>query len=216
MIAVNAKIKNASHRTANFGLPAFRSESGEVTCPNAGRCAASCYARQGFYNMPSVTRAYETRLAFTKAPDFVPRMVEMIEKKRLRAFRWNDSGDFYSRDYLRKAFKVMRATPDVRHYAYTKQVKLLKSVEEIWPRNFTVIFSLGGKQDSLIDLKNDRHARVFDSREELRFSGYADASIDDSIAWRSSNHKIGLVYHGQKKNSFTIAEKREEREKSWN
>ncbi len=216
MLSQNLKIKNSKVRTANFGIPAFQSRSGLKTCPNAGICAASCYAKQGFFNFKIVADAYENRLAFTKSKDFVSVMVFEIERKRLRAMRWNDSGDFYSLEYLRKAFQVMRRTPDVRHYAYTKQVKLLKSVEEIWPRNFTVIYSLGGKQDSLIDLKNDRHARVFDSREEISLSGYADASIDDSIAWRSSNNRIGLVYHGQKKNSFTIAQKREEREKSWN
>lgn len=205
MLSQNLKIKNSKVRTANFGIPAFQSRSGLKTCPNAGICAASCYAKQGFFNFKIVADAYEKRLAFTKSKDFVSVMVFEIERKRLRAMRWNDSGDFYSLEYLRKAFQVMRRTPDVRHYAYTKQVKLLKSVKEIWPRNFTVIYSLGGKQDSLIDLKNDRHARVFDSREEISLSGYADASIDDSIAWRSSNNRIGLVYHGQKNNSFTIA-----------
>jgi hypothetical protein len=202
MIAQNAKIKAASVRTFNFGLPAFRSKDGRFTCPNAGACAGSCYARQGAYNFKSTVNAYETRLAATLGKSFVPDMVAAIQKKKPRAFRWNDSGDFYSRQYLLNAFRITRATPDVRHYAYTKQVELLKRYRADWPENFTVIFSLGGKQDFLIDLENDRHARVFDSIQELNFAGYVSASVNDTVAWRSKNHKIGLVYHGQRKNTF--------------
>jgi len=129
-------------------------------------------------------------------------MVAALERKRPAAFRWNDSGDFYSREYLLNAFRVMRATPSVRHYAYTKQVELLKRYRADWPENFTVIFSLGGKQDHLVDLSTDRHAQVFDSVQELNFARYANASINDAVAWRSKNHRIGLVYHGQKRNTF--------------
>lgn len=202
MLTVNSKLAISKVRSANFGIPAFMSNSGIKTCPNAGACAASCYARQGFYNFSKVSDAYERRLAFTRSRDFVSVMAHEIERKKLRAMRWNDSGDFYSLAYLQKAFRVMRQTPDVRHYAYTKQVELLKSVKNEWPENFTVIYSLGGKQDSLIDLKLDRHAKVFNDRRELTLSGYADASSDDSVAWRSKNNRIGLVYHGQRKNSF--------------
>lgn len=202
MLAQNLKIKKSKIRTANFGIPAFRSKSGLATCPNAGKCAASCYARRGFYNFSNVSEAYERRLAFTRSHDFVSVMAFEIERKKLRAMRWNDSGDFYSLAYLRKAFRVMRRTPDVRHYAYSKQVELIKSVKTEWPENFTVIFSLGGKQDSLINLKIDRHAKVFNDRRELILSGYVDASTDDSVAWRSKSNRIGLAYHGNRKNSF--------------
>lgn len=202
MISQNSKIKAASVRTFNFGLPAFRSKSGEIVCENAGLCAGSCYARQGSFNYPVVINAYEKRLKFTKSKKFVSGMVESIEKKAPRAFRWNDSGDWYSKEYLLNAFTVMRKTPSVRHYCYTKNVELLKRYQADWPENFTVIFSLGGKQDSLIDLENDRHARVFDSIQELNFAGYVSASVNDAVAWRSKTNKIGLVYHGQRRNTF--------------
>jgi hypothetical protein len=201
VISQNAKARAAGVRTFNFGIPAFR-HGRTVTCPNAGLCAASCYARSGAYNFPDPRRVYAERLAATRSPSFVADMTAAIERKKPRAFRWNDSGDWYSREYLTRAFEVMRRTPAVQHYCYSKQVELLKDARADWPENLTVIFSLGGKQDHLVDLATDRHAQVFDSVQELYFARYANASIDDSVAWRSKSHRIGLVYHGQKKNSF--------------
>lgn len=190
--AQNSKIKAASLKTYNFGIPAFRSASGMVTCPSAGKCAKGCYARQGMFVFSVVKNAYERRLDATMAQGFVEYMTFEIRSLRTQAYRWNDSGDFYSRDYLDKVIEIAKATPDVIHYAYSKQVELVKSVK--LPNNFIVIFSYGGKQDKLIK-KSDRHARVFGSLQELLLAGYVNASEDDSLAIGKSK-KIGLVYHG--------------------
>ena len=211
MITQNAKIRASSVRTYNFGLPAFMAADGSKTCPNAGACAGSCYARQGAYRFPNTVSAYETRFAATKSRSFVADMVAALERKRPAAFRWNDSGDFYSREYLLNAFRVMKATPSIRHYCYTKQVELLKRYRDAWPENFTVIFSLGGKQDHLVDLSTDRHAQVFDSVQELNFARYVNASHDDAVAWRSKSNRIGLVYHGQKRNTFPQPKNKKEK-----
>jgi len=65
----------------------------------------------------------------------------------------------------------------------------------------TPIFSYGGKQDSLIDPKKDRHARVFNSESELKAAGYIDASKDDARALGRSK-RIGLIFRGNLKTSF--------------
>jgi hypothetical protein len=44
------------------------------------------------------------------------------------------------------------------------------------------VFSLGGKEDHLIDLNNDRHADVFPDLESLVAAGYSDQSDDDRLA----------------------------------
>jgi hypothetical protein len=194
----------------NFGIPAFRSETGLATCPQAGACAAGCYAKSGAYLWPAVRAAYEARLAFTQAPDFVERMghevdkvIRKHEKKGERVvFRIHDSGDFYSAAYL-EAWRAIITAAKARHgsnahfYAYTKSVALFKSVPPI--QGLRLLFSLGGKQDALIDLRHDAHSRVFESEQGLEHAGYRNASDDDSVAARAeSGVKIGLVYHGAK------------------
>ena len=85
--------------------------------------------------------------------------------------------------------------PEIEFYAYTKQVKLLKDNWKNKPANLTIIFSLGGKQDNLIDQNIDRHSKIFNSLDELKNAGYIDTSDDDSNAINKDNNKIGLVIH---------------------
>ena len=108
--------------------------------------------------------------------------------------RIHDSGDFYNKEYLYKWFKIAESMPNIEFYAYTKQVKLLKDNWSVKPDNLTIIFSLGGKQDNLIDLNNDRHSKIFNTLDELNAAGYIDTSKDDSNAI-GQNKKIGLVIH---------------------
>jgi hypothetical protein len=200
----------------SFGIPAFRSETGLATCPQAGACAAGCYAKSGAYLWPAVKAAYEARLAFTQAPDFVERMGQEIDRVVKRhakrdervVFRIHDSGDFYSAEYI-EAWRAIVTAAKARHgshahfYAYTKSVALFKSVQPI--QGLRLLFSLGGKQDALIDLKRDAHSRVFESEQGLERAGYKNASEDDSVAARNeSGIKIGLVYHGTKSFSNTL------------
>jgi hypothetical protein len=131
-------------------------------------------------------------------------------KRDVGAFRWNDSGDFYSEDYLRKCLEIARETPHIEHYAYTKCVGLVKGLQsrepELFPANFTFIFSEGGRQDGLIE-EGDRVCRVFGSVRQLQEAGFVDASRDDSVAWRSKNPKIGIVYHGSSNRVFVTGNK---------
>lgn len=185
----------------NFGIPAFRSLEGESTCPMAGVCAAGCYAMSGAYSWSNVKNAYETRYQATKKDDFhliASSEIEKLKKKRgvkQLIIRIHDSGDFYSEAYFKKWLLIMLKNPDVKFYAYTKMIEFFKN--RSLPNNFTLIFSLGGKQDSLIDQSNERHSKVFQSVKELKEAGYSDASNDDMIAL-GKNKKIGLVYHGAK------------------
>ena len=205
LLTQNAKMKKSSQVVYNFGIPAYKSDRHDIiTCPNALNCINGCYAKQGTYLWSPVKNAYENRLEVALSDNFVSLMSDEINKllkkhKNNQLFiRINDSGDFFSNDYLVKWISIMTIFPQVKFYAYTKQVELFKNHKPLIPENFTVIFSLGGKQDKMIYREDDRHAKVFDSLEELLSNGYIDASNDDMIALNDTNHKIGLVYHGQK------------------
>jgi len=205
LLTQNSKMKKSSInglKVYNFGIPAFKSESGFKTCPMAGTCEKGCYAKDGAYNWGTVKKAYEFRLTATKRDDFVSVMDTLIKKKNIRAkqlvIRIHDSGDFYSPTYATKWFSIMDKNPDVKFYAYTKMVKMFKDFQtEIkLPDNFTLIYSFGGKQDNLIDSKVDRHALVFPTVKEIP-PHYIDVSTDDMKAL-TPNHRIGLAYHGTK------------------
>ena len=53
LLTQNSKIKKTSKklevRLFNFGIPAYKSASGKITCPFAGDCVKFCYAKKGAY-----------------------------------------------------------------------------------------------------------------------------------------------------------------------
>ena len=199
LLTRNSKIKKMSGPiTYNFGIPAYKSLTGKLTCPMAKDCIKGCYARQGAYIWSNVSKVFEERYRFTLRPDFAQQMSEYINSIRnLERIRIHDSGDFYSKKYLMKWLAIMHWNPHIKFYAYTKMVKLFKQYADIMPPNFIYIFSYGGKQDHLINPETDRHSMVFSSLDELQNAGYIDASQDDNNA-TLDNNKIGLIYHGFK------------------
>ena len=212
MLTQNTKMRKTAKATGvavyNFGIPAFRSNTGLITCPNAQKCVAGCYARSGTYRFKNSVNAYEKRLELTLSNDFADIMSAAVTLERLKAvrneqrlfIRIHDSGDFYSEQYLAKWVDVMQRNPSVQFYAYTKQVSMFKKFKALGllPDNFKVIFSLGGREDALIDREHDRHARVFDTIESLNASGYVNGTDDDMVAASGASNLIGLVYHGVK------------------
>jgi hypothetical protein len=207
ILSQNGKMKKSSQNGIhiyNFGIPAFLSQSGIKTCPNAGQCATGCYARSGTYRFKNVANAYEERLKLTQSPNFVELMHNEIRNKMIRLspnetclIRIHDSGDFYSAPYWDKWNLIMRGLPNVKFYAYTKMIQFFKQSHIEIPPNFTLIYSFGGLQDSQIDTEKDRHSMVFQNETDLLAAGYINASADDLKAL-SPNPKVGLVYHGQK------------------
>ena len=210
----NAKMKRSSQNGIhlyNWGIPAFKSQNGMITCPNAGRCVIGCYAKQGAYVWGNVAAAYENRLSLSRIKGFEQVIVYHIDrlvkkhKTGLVMIRIHDSGDFYSESYYETWNSIAKAFQHetrVKFYAYTKMVQLLKSLADTRSSNFEIIYSLGGKQDNLIHFETDRHSKVFKDEASLIAAGYIDASHDDMLAL-TQNKKVGLVYHGTKSYSNT-------------
>jgi len=175
-------------------------------CPSAGACKAYCYAtvgQQAFRN--GVLRRARAYIA-TVQWDFVPRMIQEVQtavRRGARAVRVHDSGDFYSLDYMLAWMAIASQCPEVKFYAYTKMVVLVKRLYKAGkvPPNFRLIQSLGGVSDSQID-KSLPHSRIFNSLDELREAGYADASESDAPAAFGDSPLIGLVIHGAKAKRF--------------
>ena len=196
----NSKLKKDG--IASFSLPAGK------TCPNADKCLTGCYALQGFFNMPSVKQAYANNFEASKLSSFGTLIHKEIISKKPKIVRIHASGDFYNQAYFKRWIGIAATHPDIQFYAYSKMILMIKSYRQELiqngldlPKNLTIIFSEGGKQDHLISNNNDRHSRVFDSLEALKLAGYADTTTHD-IGAMGPNHKIGLVYHGAKSKAW--------------
>lgn len=188
-------MKKSGNKVFNFGIPAYKTQSGKLTCPFAKDCVKYCYAQKGTYSWSNVQPAFENRYKLTQDDNFVTIMSEALRKKKAEYIRIHDSGDFYSKLYLGRWVEIAKLNPNVKFYFYTKSVKLVKDFTEIngLAKNLYAIFSLGGKQDNLIDMDNDVHARIFNSKEELIEAGYTDCSKNDLNVF--STNKVGLIAH---------------------
>jgi len=200
ILTQNGKLKSTSKKLGvkvyNFGIPAYKSVTGKMTCPMADSCVEFCYARKGAYTWGNVKPAYEWRLELTRRDDFVDLInKEIMSKREIDYVRIHDSGDFYSPKYLAKWVQIAKANPYVRFYAYTNMIALFKRTK--LPSNFDVIFSDSGKQKHMIDKTIDRHTRIFMTPEGLTSSGYINASKIDLFAtkWFNKSNKVGLIHH---------------------
>ena len=200
LLTQNSKLKRTSKelglRVFNFGIPAYKSASGKLTCPFADECIKFCYAKKGAYVWSNVQPAFEKRYQLSKTNKFIPAMIDEINKKRPDYVRVHDSGDYYSKQYLYKWLAIALNFPNVKFYSYTNCVKMFKSTR--LPDNYDIIFSDSGKQKHLIDQSRDRHTKIFHNHTELISSDYIDASKIDLYAtkwFNKDNINVGLLAH---------------------
>jgi hypothetical protein len=141
------------------------------TCPSAGECKKFCYAAKGgFIQYPAASTSVAKTITYLMndyegfkrqvITEIKMAMKRLAKKNKKAIIRWHDSGDFFSEKYLMLAFEVAKATPETLHYAYTKQVPMVKKMAAHKPENFVFNYSLGGLHDSEIDISKEKHARV--------------------------------------------------------
>jgi len=199
LLTQNSKLKKTSKslnlRVFNFGIPAYKSASGKLTCPMADACVKFCYAKKGAYIWSNVKPAFEKRYELTKTDEFIDAMNTEIKRKKPDYVRVHDSGDYYSPAYLKKWIQIAIHNPDVRFYSYTNMVDMI--LKTSLPDNYDIIFSDSGKQKHLINERKHRHTKIFSSNSDLISAGYTDASSVDLYAtrWFNKTNKVGLVFH---------------------
>lgn len=208
--------KLAKEGIASFGIPAFVSNDGFVTCPSAGICAKYCYARQGRYTFASTQAPRERNLWKLRAIhekvmgeqsswgwiDFIADIVMDVEQfpKRIRLVRIHDSGDFFTEQYYHAWLDIARMCPHITFYAYSKMINLINTYQirmRLALDNLHIVQSYGGKEDQFIDQMLP-HTKVFPTHDYMLNSGYIDGTHSDKPAYNGCT-KIGLVYHGSKK-----------------
>ncbi|HVQ91259.1 MAG TPA: hypothetical protein VMU51_09485 [Mycobacteriales bacterium] len=175
----------------NWTLPAWagRLPDGRTynTCPCAGVCRQVCYARHGTYTWPVVKARHQANLAFVldDLPSWQTALTAELARPRFtgRWVRIHDSGDFFSDPYLTAWLQVMAARPQVRFYAYTKEVdRFRRLVEPAPPANFRWVYSYGGTQDTTLDPATDRVADVFPDQAAIAAAGWHSQDASDLLA----------------------------------
>ena len=117
----------------SISLDAFECKTGSKLAKIEGSVCFDCYARKGMYRMPNVRNKMVERMAFFNAIDFVPRMVDELDRTRDPHFRWFDSGDVQNIRMALNIIDVIKATPNKKHWIPTKERKIWLKALKIQP-----------------------------------------------------------------------------------
>jgi len=124
----------------SLGLPAWECKTGTKLRDVAGSVCSSCYAMKGFYTVyPEVKAAQYRRLKAITDIRWVPAMVKLLTGQEV--FRWHDAGDIQNLTHLENIVRVVKATPDVKHWIPTKEKQIIKAFlkkHKTFPNNIVV------------------------------------------------------------------------------
>lgn len=109
-----------------------------------------------------------------------------------QAIRIHDSGDFFNAEYFRGWISIAERNPDILFYFYTKELTLLRQERDRIPANMLWIYSMGGKQDDLLDPDTERHADVFPTIEAILAAGYMSQHESDLLSVLLPTTRIGI------------------------
>jgi len=137
-------------------------------CDKAETCTKLCFAQMGNFIKNDATvrlNAQKLNYLLNYADSWKGRIVGVItalyDGLTPTIVRWHDSGDFFSKEYMELAFEVARDTEnEAEHYAYTKEIGMVKSFGEKIPTNFEFKYSYGGKENHLIKPEEDGYAVI--------------------------------------------------------
>jgi len=123
-----------SDSIASFSLPATKEICG-VICNG-------CYAHKAQNQYPAVLPSRAKKLELSKQDDFVDKMTKAAETLKPKFIRLQDSGEFYSQEYVDKVYEIAKRLPNQDFYCYTKRLKDFDFTKLKALDNFVVINSL--------------------------------------------------------------------------
>ncbi len=229
-------IKSATDQfyTVTIGLPAFRGLIYDIenkdfkvisTCPGAGTCIKPCYARKGNYVRLPFVYLKQTRilnLLMNNPERFKEKLKNEIvtlykkgKDKEMR-FRWNDSGDFFSKKYFNTGLEIMNELKSegfvVKPYAHTKVADIYN--QNRLPADFSNLSLANNKPDFVISFSTDAKKSQLDKvnlkgakTSEIMFSDFEDLFQKDE-----KDRNLAVDSHGKlifkNKNGMNILKQR--------
>lgn len=192
----------------SFDLPAG------YTCPMANACLSyahkytgkirdgkesqfRCYAASSESAFTNTRKAHWRNFELLKglgSNQMANAILESLPKKA-KVVRIHASGDFFNKTYFNAWLKVAKARPDIQFFGYTKVLEYAKASK---PSNFNLVYSYGGKQDSL--LSNEPTCYVVKNESEAKKLGLPvacpDSSKADDYFYIINKISFAIILHG--------------------
>ena len=119
-----------------YNTPAKLCKTGSRLRKIKGSTCSGCYAMKGNYLFPNVAQGLQKRFDAFRHKRFVEAMSFMINRysKKSGHFRWFDSGDLDSVNMLNKIVMICQATPTIKHWLPTREVKVVSDYLKIYKK----------------------------------------------------------------------------------
>lgn len=109
-----------------YGLPTWACITGSKLREKEGTNCSICYAHEkGHYAFEPCQKAQNARLKAIEHPQWVEAMITVLKGKKVRYFRWHDSGDLQSVAHFKKIIKIAEGVPDMMFWLPTKEKTIL-------------------------------------------------------------------------------------------
>jgi len=125
----------------SIGIPAKECKTGAKLRKIKGSVCYGCYALKGCYVFPDVQAAQYKRLKAIKKKKWIEAMAHQINSKKVKFFRWHDSGDVQNLEHLNKIYEVCKLTPTIKHWMPTREAWIRDHVTRA-PDNLIIRFSM--------------------------------------------------------------------------
>jgi len=123
----------------SYNLPAGACQTGAKLRLVPDTPCYKCYAFKGRYNFPNVKNALARRLKSLDHPQWAEAMTVLV--KKIKHFRWHDSGDIQSVQHLKNIYEVCVKTPATMHWLPTQERKYLPLQGSTYPKNLLIRLS---------------------------------------------------------------------------
>ena len=125
----------------SIGIPAKECKTGAKLRKIKGSVCYGCYALKGCYVFPDVQAAQYKRLKAIKKKKWIEAIAHQINSKKVKYFRWHDSGDVQNLEHLNKIYEVCKLTPSIKHWMPTREAWIKDHVTRA-PDNLIIRFSM--------------------------------------------------------------------------
>lgn len=182
-----------------YSLPATRCKVGSELAKIPGSVCSDCYALKGRYRFPNVQAAQERRYQALSSEHWVDAMVFLMHKRKIKWFRWHDSGDLQNMEHLLKIVEVAVKCPSTKFWVPTRENALVSkyiSTFGDFPDNLVVRVS-GAMIDGLQPLRFVNTSTVSSTHSEVTCPAYTQGGKcgDCRMCWDRSVPNVTYPHH---------------------
>lgn len=102
-------------------------------------CKNTCYAKPLYDMRKQVKAKWDRNLELTKSDELYTRFCNELQDRKVQKVRLMQAGDFYNADVTNKFYNIIKDSPNVTFYGYTKNKRAYNKLNKL--NNCNIVYS---------------------------------------------------------------------------